>query len=146
MPLPTEYKKILLAEDNERDVELILNALHEFCPAEVSVARDGVEALDYLTYSGKFKDRSWGHPSVIILDVKMPRLNGIEVLKTIKSKEEWRYIPVVMLTSSREERDLAECYRVGVNAYVVKPVDFTEFMESVKEIGLFWVKFNEQPP
>lgn len=140
-------KRILLVEDDPKDVELILSALSEHNLAnEIVVARDGVEALDYLHRRGPFALRPEGNPVVILLDLKMPRLDGIQVLKQLKSDEQMRLIPVVILTSSRESHDLEEAYRIGANAYVVKPVRFTEFVKAVKEIGLFWVIVNEPPP
>ena len=142
-----DLKRILLAEDDPRDVELILEALGEHKLAnEVIVASDGREALDYLYRLGKFAGRSNGNPVVILLDLKMPKIDGIEVLKQIKSDELLKMRPVVVLTSSRESRDLEECYRLGVNAYVVKPVKFPEFLDAVKKLGVFWALINEPPP
>ncbi len=142
-----ELKSILLAEDNPRDVELTLTALSEHNLAnEVVVARDGEEALDYLLRRGRFALRTEGNPAVVLLDLKMPRVDGLEVLRRIKSDEKLRAIPVVMLTSSREERDLVETYRLGINAYVVKPVDFERFVEAVREVGVFWAILNERAP
>lgn len=140
-------KTILLVEDNPQDVELTIEALKEFNLANhiVSVG-DGVEALEYLQYEGKFKTRSLGNPAVILLDIKMPRMDGIETLEAIRKEEKLRTIPIVMLTSSREDPDLKRCYESGANAYVVKPVDFKEFIEAVKYIGVFWAILNEQPP
>jgi CheY-like chemotaxis protein len=139
-------KRILLVEDDPKDVELILNALDEHNLAnEVAIARDGVEALDYLYRRGAFALRPEGNPMLILLDLKMPKLDGNQVLKHLKSDEQMRLIPIVILTSSRESHDLAEAYRLGANAYVVKPVRFTEFVEAVKEIGLFWAIINEAP-
>ncbi len=140
-------KRILLVEDDPGDVELTLNALSEYSLAnEIVVARDGVEALDYLYLREKFSSRAKGNPVVILLDLKMPRMDGIQVLKRLKSDERMRLIPVVILTSSREDRDLGECYSLGISAYVVKPVRFTEFVEAVKQIGMFWALINEPPP
>ena len=140
-------KNILLVEDDPRDVELTLAALEEHNLAnKVLVARDGAEALDYLYRRGRFTTRAGGHPIVVLLDIKMPRINGLEVLKTIKADEDLKFIPVVMLSSSRETPDLVECYKHGVNAYVVKPVDFAEFMKAVKHLGIFWAAINEPPP
>ncbi len=140
-------RRILLVEDDPKDIELTLAAMEEYNLAnEIVVARDGVEALDYLYHRGAFIHRSSGNPVVILLDLKMPKMDGVQVLQQIKSDEQLRLIPVVILTSSRESRDLAECYKLGVNAYVVKPVRFTEFIEAVKEIGIFWVLINESPP
>lgn len=141
------FKRILLVEDDDKDIELTLSALDEYNLAnEVVVARDGVEALDYLYRRGRFAQHPEGAPVVILLDLKMPRLDGHQVLKQIKTDERLCLIPIVILTSSREERDLAECYRLGANAYVVKPVRFVEFVEAVKHIGMFWALTNESPP
>jgi CheY-like chemotaxis protein len=140
-------KNILLVEDDPRDVELTLTALEEHNLAnKVLVVHDGAEALDYLYRRGKFKTRAGGHPIVVLLDIKMPKVNGLEVLKTIKADEHLKIIPVVVLSSSRETPDLVECYKHGVNAYVVKPVDFAEFMKAVKHLGIFWAAINELPP
>lgn len=140
-------RRILLAEDSARDVELTLEALSEFNLAnEVIVVEDGVEVLDYLHCRGKFEGRVSRLPAVVLLDIKMPRLNGIEVLREIRATEAFRDLPVVMLTSSREERDIVESYELGINAYVVKPVDFQEFIEAVKTLGLFWAVLNEPRP
>lgn len=140
-------KRILLAEDDPKDVELTLTALADYRLAdEVVVARDGVEVLDYVYRRGAYAARPTGHPAVILLDLKMPRLDGLQVLRYLKADEQLRQIPIVILTSSREDRDLAECYRLGVNAYVVKPVRFAEFVEAVKHIGMFWALTNEPPP
>jgi CheY-like chemotaxis protein len=141
------FKRILLVEDDPKDVELTLNALGEYNLAnEVEIARDGVEALDYLYRRESFSDRPAGNPVVILLDLKMPKLDGIQVLQQLKTDEQIRFIPVVILTSSRESRDLKECYKLGVNAYVVKPVRFHEFIEAVKQVGVFWALINEPPP
>ncbi|HEV2453036.1 MAG TPA: response regulator [Verrucomicrobiae bacterium] len=140
-------KRILLAEDNERDVELTLAALDEHNLAnEVVVARDGVEAMDYLYGRGKFAGHANGLPVVVLLDLKMPKVDGLEVLRQMRKDPETRHVPVVMVTSSREEQDLVHSYELGVNAYVVKPVDFQKFVESVKQIGMFWAIINEPPP
>lgn len=140
-------KRILLVEDDPKDIELTLAALAEHNMANaVEVARDGVEALDYLHRRGSFAQRPPGNPVVIMLDLKMPRLDGVEVLRQLKADEQLRLIPVVILTSSRESLDLEACYRLGVNAYVVKPVRFVEFVEVVKEIGTFWILVNQPPP
>ncbi|MGH7939959.1 MAG: response regulator [Limisphaerales bacterium] len=140
-------KRILLAEDNERDVELTLAALDEHNLAnEVVVARDGAEALDYLYGRGKFSGHANGLPVVVLLDVKMPKVDGLEVLRIMRDDSELKRVPVVMVTSSREEQDLVHSYELGVNAYVVKPVDFQKFVESVKQIGMFWAIINEPPP
>jgi CheY-like chemotaxis protein len=140
-------KSILLAEDDPRDVELTLAALEENHQAnKVAVVGNGEEALDYLYRRGKFKMRAGGNPIVVLLDNKMPKVNGLEVLKAIKADEHLKTIPVVVLTSSRETPDLIEFYNHGVNAYVVKPVDFSEFMKAVKQLGVFWAAVNEPPP
>lgn len=140
-------KKILLVEDNYKDAELTLLALtaNNLANEIVSVS-DGVEALDYLHCEGRFAGRSDGNPLVVFLDLKMPKLDGLEVLRRMKSDEKLRMIPVVMLTSSREENDLVTCYRLGVNAYVVKPVDFQQFVQAVKQSGMFWAAINEPIP
>jgi CheY-like chemotaxis protein len=139
--------RILLVEDDPKDVELTLTALEEYNLAnEVIVARDGEEALEYLFSRGKFKTRSSDNPAVMLLDLKLPKVDGLEVLKQIKSEEKLRAIPVVVLTSSREEKDMVASYRLGVNAYVVKPVDFHEFVNAIKELGVFWAVINEPPP
>ncbi|HMQ52142.1 MAG TPA: response regulator [Anaerolineae bacterium] len=140
-------KRILLVEDDPNDIELTLTALDKYNLAnEVVTVRDGVEALDYLYRRGDFADRAEGNPIVVLLDLKMPRLNGVEVLRQLKADEQMRLVPVVILTSSRESRDLQDCYQLGVNAYVVKPVRFAEFGEAVKGVGLFWALINEPPP
>lgn len=142
-----DLKCILLVEDDPNDVELTLRALDaDQLANRTVVARDGVEALDYLKRRGAFQDRPAGHPVVVLLDLKMPRLDGIEVLKQMKSDDDLKRIPVVILTSSKEERDLRECYTLGANSYVVKPVKFPEFVEAVKQIGLFWAILNEPAP
>lgn len=140
-------KHILLAEDDPRDVELTLAALgaHDL-GGKVFVVHDGEEALDYLYCQGKFKTRSGGNPTVVLLDNKMPKVSGLEVLKTMKADEHLKMIPVVVLTSSRETPDLVEFYKHGVNAYVVKPVSYPEFMRAVKQLGVFWAAINEPPP
>jgi DNA-binding response OmpR family regulator len=138
--------RILLVEDDPQDAELTLTALEEYNLAnEVIVARDGEEALEYLYSRGKFKTRSSDNPAVMLLDLKLPKVNGLEVLKQIKSEEKLRMIPVVVLTSSREEKDMVASYKLGVNAYVVKPVDFHEFVNAIKELGVFWAVINEPP-
>ena len=140
-------KKILLVEDNPNDVELTLEALAEHKIANsTEVARDGEEAIDYLYQQGRFKDRPAGNPAVILLDLKLPKISGLEVLNTIKSDDELKVIPVVILTSSREEQDLVKSYNLGVNAYVVKPIEFNEFIQAVGALGLFWAIINEAPP
>jgi CheY-like chemotaxis protein len=143
----TDLKRILLVEDKSQDVELTLAAFAESNLAnQVDVTRDGVEALDYLYCRGKFSDRDGGNPAVVLLDNKMPRLTGLEVLRRLRSDPGFRNLPVVMLTSSREEPDLAESYSLGVNAYIVKPVVFERFIEAIKQIGVFWAVLNEPPP
>lgn len=141
-----EVKTILLAEDNPKDVELTLEALNDFnLLNKVEVVQDGVLAMEYLRYEGKYKNRIPGCPAVVLLDIKMPRMDGIEVLKAIRNDPKLKMLPVVMLTSSREEQDLLRTYELGVNAYVVKPVNFKEFIEAVKLLGGFWALINERP-
>jgi len=143
----SELKRILIAEDSENDLELTLVALQEHRLAnEVVIVRDGVEALDYLHRRGEFATHPSGNPAVVLLDLKMPRMDGIGVLRTIKADPKLQTIPVVILTSSKEERDLIESYKLGVNAYVVKPVKFQRFVDAVKTLGLFWGVLNEPPP
>ncbi len=140
-------KRVLLAEDNAMDVELTLGALADYGLAnEVMVVRDGEEAWDYLTLSGGYAGRPAGTPAVVLLDLKMPKVDGLEVLRRMRSHQTLRSVPVVMLTSSREETDLVRSYGLGVNAYVVKPVEFADFVDSVKRLGLFWAVVNEPPP
>jgi len=142
-----ELKRILLAEDNANDVELTLAALRANRLAnEVIVVRDGAEALDYLHRRGAYVDRPPAPPALMLLDLKMPKVDGLEVLRLVKNDPELRTLPVVVLTSSREEQDLVRSYDLGVNAYVVKPVDFTAFMDAVKLLGGFWALLNELPP
>ena len=139
--------RILLVEDDPKDIDLTLNALEEYNLAnEVVVARDGEEALDYLYGRGSFQMRSGNNPAVMLLDLKLPKVDGLEVLQQVKSDEQLKMIPVVVLTSSREERDMVKSYELGVNAYVVKPVDFHEFVNAIKELGVFWAVINEPPP
>ena len=136
-----------MVEDDPKDVELTLTALEEYNLAnEVIVTRDGEQALDYLHCRGEYKTRSSGNPAVMLLDLKLPKVDGLEVLKQIKSDGELRMIPVVVLTSSKEEKDMVASYKLGVNAYVVKPVDFHEFVNAMKELGVFWAIINEPPP
>jgi DNA-binding response OmpR family regulator len=136
-----------MVEDDPRDVELSLTALEEYNLAnEVIVAHDGAEALDYLYCRGKFSGRSSDNPAVILLDLKLPKVDGLEVLQQIKSDEKLKIIPVVVLTSSREEKDMVASYKLGVNAYVVKPVDFHEFVNAIRELGVFWAIINAPPP
>ena len=140
-------KRILLVEDSVADAELAMRALEESHLAnEVLHLRDGVEALDYLYRRGDFADRPEGHPALVLLDLKMPRLDGTEVLRQLKSDPAMRMIPIVIMTSSREEGDLLASYALGVNAYVVKPVNFREFFDAVKQVGSFWGVLNEAPP
>jgi CheY-like chemotaxis protein len=143
----TSLKRILLVEDKTKDAELTLMALEAHALAnEIDVVRDGVEALDYLHARGKFAGRSNGNPAVVLLDIKMPRMNGLEVLRHMKADPQLKRIPVVMLTSSREDPDLAQAYGLGVNAYIVKPVEFQQFTEAVRQVGAFWAILNEPPP
>jgi len=142
-----EIRRIVLAEDNANDVELTLAALkaHRVLN-EVVVMRDGAETLDYLLRRSKYADRGPGNPALMLLDLKMPKVDGLEVLRQVKSHAELKTIPVVVLTSSREERDLMRSYDLGVNAYVVKPVNFPDFIEAVRSLGAFWAVINEPPP
>jgi CheY-like chemotaxis protein len=143
----TDLKRILLVDDSPRDTELALDALAQNNLAnEVVALRDGAEALDYLHRRGQFADRGNGNPAVVMLDLKMPKVDGIEVLRQIKSDPQLKTIPVVVMTSSREEQDLVNSYELGVNAYIVKPVQFPEFVEAVKLVGSFWAVVNEPPP
>jgi CheY-like chemotaxis protein len=139
--------QILLVDDSARDIEMALDALQQYQLAnEVVTLRDGAEALDYLYRRGLFADRTDPNPAVILLDLKMPRVDGLEVLRQLKGDAALKVIPVVMMTSSREEQDLIKSYQLGVNAYVVKPLDFHEFIEAIKVLGAFWVVLNEPPP
>ena len=139
-----ELNRILLAEDNLNDIELTLRALAEFHLAnQVDVVRDGAEALDYLYCRHKYAGRRSGNPAVVVLDNKMPKVDGLEVLQQVKADEHLRTIPVVMLTSSREHGDMLKSYQLGVNAYVVKPVDFCDFLSAVRDLGAFWGIVNE---
>ena len=139
--------RILMVEDDPKDVELTMTALEGYNLAnEVIVTRDGEEALDYLYHRGKYTTRSSDHPAVILLDLKLPKIDGLEVLRQVKSDDTLKMIPVVVLTSSREENDLVSSYKLGVNAYVVKPVDFHEFVNAIKELGVFWAIINAAPP
>ncbi|MDI1312090.1 response regulator [Prosthecobacter sp.] len=147
MPPPDTLKTILLVEDDHQDVQLMLAALEQHHLADqVFVVHDGAEALDYLYYRGQFTQRNRSTPALVLLDLKMPKVNGLEVLKIIKADPHLRTIPVVVLSSSRETADLAECYQHGVNGYVVKAVDYQGFMTSIRQIGTFWGKLNEPPP
>jgi CheY-like chemotaxis protein len=139
-------KRILLAEDNPKDIELALEALEEHHLAnEVVVVRNGAAALDYLFRRGEFSTRPEGNPAVVLLDLKMPKVDGMEVLRQIKEDEKMKIVPVVMLTSSREEQDLVKSYELGVNAYVVKPISFAQLVDAIKQLGLFWAVLNEPP-
>lgn len=139
--------RVLMVEDDPNDVELTLTALEEYNLAnEVVITRDGQQALDYLYCRGEFKDRAPENPAVILLDLKLPKVDGLEVLQQVKSDERLKLIPVVVLTSSNEEKDMMRSYKLGVNAYVVKPVDFHEFVNAVKELGAFWAVINQPPP
>jgi CheY-like chemotaxis protein len=143
----TNLGRILIVEDDPSDLELTLMALEEYKLAnEVVVARDGQQALDYLYCQGRFTGRSNENPAVIMLDLKLPKVDGLAVLKQVRSDERLEMIPVVVLTSSHEEQDMMRSYKLGVNAYVVKPVDFHEFVNAVKELGVFWAIINEPPP
>jgi CheY-like chemotaxis protein len=140
-------KRILLAEDSEPDIELTLAALVEAHVAnEVDVVRDGAEALDYLFRRGPYAGRAEHPPLVVLLDLKMPKVDGLDVLREMRGHPDLKSVPVVMLTSSREEGDLTSSYELGANAYVVKPVDFEQFFAAVKQIGMFWAVINEPPP
>ena len=142
-----DIKRILLAEDNANDLELTIAALEEHRVAnEVVAVRDGAEAIDYLEQRGTFAGRPGGNPALVLLDLKMPKVDGLEVLRHIKTTPRLKNIPVVMLTSSREEQDVVRSYELGVNAYVVKPVEFGEFMGAVQQLGGFWAVVNELPP
>jgi CheY-like chemotaxis protein len=139
--------RILMVEDDPKDVELTMTALEGYNLAnEVIVTRDGEEALDYLYHRGKYTTRSSDHPAVILLDLKLPKIDGLEVLRQVKPDDNLKMIPVVVLTSSREENDLVSSYKLGVNAYVVKPVDFHEFVNAIRELGVFWAVINAAPP
>lgn len=144
--MPT-LKNILLAEDNPNDVELTLTALADYnLVNHVVVVNDGAQALDYLYHRGQFQNRPNGNPAVMLLDLKMPKVDGLEVLRQVKADATLKTIPVVVLTSSREESDLVQSYQHGVNSYVVKPVDFSQFMNAIKQVGAFWAVLNEPPP
>jgi DNA-binding response OmpR family regulator len=139
--------RILMVEDDNNDVDMTLTALEEYNLAnEVVVTHDGEEALDYLYCRGKYETRSCDNPAVLLLDLKLPKVDGLEVLRQVKSDEKLKMIPVVVLTSSHEEKDMVASYKLGVNAYVVKPVDFHEFVNAIKELGVFWAVINVAPP
>lgn len=145
--MKTDIRTILLVEDNANDAELTLTAFREHhLLNDIVVLRDGAQALDYLYKRNAYQDRPHGNPALILLDLKMPKVDGLEVLRTIKSDTGLKMIPVVVLTSSRQEHDLLRSYKLGVNAYVVKPVDFREFVDAVKALGGFWAVVNEPPP
>ena len=140
-------KPILLVEDDARDLELTLVALERSELAnEVVVVRDGAQALDYLKREGEFADRAAGNPAVVLLDLKLPKVDGLEVLKAVRETPELRSLPIVMLTSSHEEGDVVKSYELGVNAYVVKPVEFKAFVSAIADLGVFWAVLNEPPP
>ena len=142
-----EVPAILIAEDNPNDVELTIQALSAHNLANsIAVVHDGVEAMEYLRRQGAFRGREPGDPAVVLLDIKMPRMDGLEVLREIRGDSALRRLPVVILTSSRQEQDLITSYDLGVNAYVVKPVDFLSFIEAVEHLGVFWALINERPP
>lgn len=142
----TELRRILLAEDSPQDVELTLAALAEYRLAnQIDVVRDGAEVLDYLYHRGAYTDRTGGRPGVLLLDLKMPKMSGLDVLRHLKSDPAMKTLPVVMLTSSRQEADVIASYDLGVNAYVVKPVGFADFMEALRQLGAFWAVLNEVP-
>ena len=139
--------RILMVEDDPKDVELSLSALEDYNLAnEVVVIRDGEQALDYLYCRGEYATRSGENPAVMLLDLKLPKVDGLEVLSQVKSDPKLKLVPVVVLTSSKEEKDMVASYKLGVNAYVVKPVDFHEFVNAIKELGVFWAVINEPPP
>lgn len=142
-----DLRPILLVEDSPRDLELTLAALAKCQLAnEIVVARDGAEALDWFERRGQFADHPPGEPAVVLLDLKLPKLDGLEVLQRVKQHPRHRHVPVVMLTSSREEKDLVQSYHLGVNAFVVKPVDFQDFFQAIQDLGMFWAVLNEPPP
>lgn len=142
-----ELKQILLVEDNPKDLELTLEALERSQLAnDVVTARDGAEALDWLMCRGPHIGRDTGDPAVVLLDLKLPKIDGLQVLEKIKSDEDLRHVPVVMLTASREESDLVKSYELGVNAFVVKPVAFQEFFKAIQDVGMFWAILNEPHP
>ena len=143
----SDVKRVLLVEDSPNDAELTLTALEDSgLSNEVVWVKDGQEAIDYLYKKGDHEDRRDGHPAVVLLDLKLPKLDGLQVLERVKSDPDLKQIPVVMLTSSREEIDVARSYGLGVNAYVVKPVGFPDFVKALRELGLFWAVVNQPPP
>lgn len=141
----TDKRRILLVEDSEDDVELITGTLEARLGGCIDVVRDGAEAIEYLDRAGRYADRTSDNPAVVVLDLKLPKVNGVEVLKHIRSGDALRTTPVVILTSSRETRDVADSYALGASAYVVKPVRFEEFAEAVTHLGVFWAEVNEPP-
>lgn len=142
-----DLRPILLVEDNPKDLELTQAALERCQLANaLVVTRDGAEAIDYLSRQGEYADRPAGHPAVVLLDLKLPKIDGLEVLATVKRNPDLRHIPVVMLTSSREEQDVVKSYDLGVNAFVVKPVEFSKFFEAIRDLGVFWAILNEPVP
>jgi DNA-binding response OmpR family regulator len=142
-----EIKRILLVEDSPKDIELMLTALKECNLAnEVDVAQDGQEALDYLNRMEPYNKRPDNNPAVVLLDLKLPKVDGLEVLRYIRANDRLKRIPVVILTSSREDQDVVRGYELGANAYVVKPLDFQQFVAAVKELGIFWAVINQPPP
>lgn len=142
-----DLKQILLVEDNPHDLELTLAALDKSQLAnDVVVARDGVEALDWLLCTGPHEGRDTGDPAVVLLDLKLPKLDGLQVLERVKQNEDLRHVPIVMLTASREETDLVQSYQLGVNAFVVKPVAFSDFFKAIQDVGMFWAILNEPHP
>src|ERR1035437_7208433 len=144
--MKAEVKRILIVDDSAKDVELVIEALAENNLAnEVDIAEDGVEALDYLYKRGKFAANGNSSPAVILLDIKMPRMNGIEVLRHIRNDPKFKFIPIIMVTSSHEEKDMVESYKLGANSYVVKPVDIVQFIDSIKTLGQYWVVINQLP-
>lgn len=141
------FRKILLAEDDPKDIELTLRALSEHNLAnEVALVTDGEQALDYLFRRGKYSQADRPDPAVLLLDLKMPKVDGLQVLEIIKKDESLKTLPVVVLTSSRQESDLVRCYQLGVNSFVVKPVRFDDFMQAIKQLGVYWALVNEPPP
>lgn len=144
MPRPVE---VLLAEDDPADIALVLHAFQKHHLSNpIHIVRDGAEALEFVSRTGRYADRPAASPYVVLLDLKLPLVDGIEVLRRIKEDPATRSVPVVMLTSSREDRDLAACYELGVNSYIVKPVDFVQFDEVVRQLGLYWLLVNQSPP
>lgn len=147
METVSKLGRILMVEDDSKDVELTFTALEDYNLAnEVVVARDGEQALDYLYCRGEYATRSNENPAVMLLDLKLPKVDGLEVLRQVKSDPKLKLIPIVVLTSSKEEKDMVASYKLGVNAYVVKPVDFHEFVNAIRELGAFWAVINEPPP